>query len=144
MPPIPTIGSGVHLRRAILLFALVLGLTALAAGVSPSRDTGGVPAASAPTPPPPKPDARIVELSAGPAGRPALLRARAGENLVLMVSSPAGGLVTIPALGRTATVSPATAARFDLLAPAQGRYDVLFEASGGQERRRVGTLVTRP
>src|SRR4051795_9875712 len=33
----PTI-VGVHLRRALLLFALVLGLTALAAAVSPSRE----------------------------------------------------------------------------------------------------------
>jgi hypothetical protein len=44
-------------------------------------------------------------------------------------------------------VSPDAPARFDLLAPPTGRYDVMFEPSGSSglsaEPRRVGTLVTR-
>jgi hypothetical protein len=134
----------VHLRRAILLFALVLGLTALAAAVSPSREKGRPLATSPPPVPLARPVARTLTFAARPSGRPTVRRARSGEHVVLSVSSPEGGLVTIPRLGRTASVSSAAPARFDLLAPAPGRYDVLFAATGLDEPRRVGSLVTRP
>jgi hypothetical protein len=130
----------VHFRRAILLFALVLGLTALAAAVSPSRDAGvpltGPPPAVAPS----RPLARAVAFPP----RPTVRVARAGEHLVLSVASAEGGVITIPQLGRTASVSPDTPALFDLLAPPPGRYDVLFAASPLDEPRLAGTLVTRP
>jgi hypothetical protein len=135
----------VHLRRAVLLFALVLGLTALAAAVSPSRNddtatpavASGAPAGSALP--------RTVTFLAGDSAAPQVRRARAGEHLLLTVSSSAGGLVTIPSLGRTSSVSDAAPARFDVLAPDPGRYDILLKLSGGpDEPSRVGTLVTRP
>src|SRR3954471_7084716 len=137
------------MRRAILLFALVLGLTALAAAVSPSRDNsdddGG--AVVAPAPSVSASDAlprQIVLDTRRPRARsPRLLRARVNEHVVVSVLAPRGGLATIPELGRTATVSAAPA-RFDLLAPEPGRYDVMFEAANSEEPRRVGTLVTRP
>jgi hypothetical protein len=135
----------VHLRRAILLFALVLGLTALAAAVSPTRDEH---------PPAPAPVLGVAPSSALPralafdardSGRPEIRRARTGEHVVLTVVAPEGGLVTIPQLGRTASVSASAAARFDVLAPDPGRYYVLLQQAGGpDEPRRVGTLVTRP
>jgi hypothetical protein len=136
----------VHLRRAILLFALVLGLTALAAAVSPSREDDAEPAAG---PSPSTPAANVlpreVSFVARVAGRPQTERAREGEHLVLTVESPVGGLVRIPRLGRIDSVSESAPARFDLLGPAPGRYDVLLELGGGpNEPRRVGTLVTRP
>jgi hypothetical protein len=130
------------MRRALLLFALVLGLTALATALSPSRETSssGDPA---PTPGA-RPLPRTLSYDAD-ATEPNSRTVRAGEHVVLSVSSEEGGLVTIPRLGRTASVAPATAARFDLLAPAAGRYDMLLAPSGGgSEARRVGTLVTRP
>jgi hypothetical protein len=136
----------VHLRRAILLFALVLGLTAVAAAVSPSRD-------EEPGPPPPPSTStpaasvlpREVELEALESGRPEVVRARQGERLVVLVTSAQGGIVRIPKLGRTDSVSTSAPARFDLLAPPPGRYDVLLELSAGpSEPRRIGTLVTRP
>jgi antitoxin (DNA-binding transcriptional repressor) of toxin-antitoxin stability system len=142
--PTLTIGSCVHLRRAILLFALVLGLTALAAAVSPSRDTGRQLTAPPPAGPPAAAVARTVSFTARPSVQPTVRRVRAGEHVVVAVSSPVGGVVTIPRAGRTASVSPAAPARFDLLAPAPGRYDVLFATSGLDEPRRVGSLVTRP
>jgi hypothetical protein len=140
----PTIGGCVHLRRAILLFALVLGLTALAAAVSPSRNTGRQLTGPPPTPPSAAPVARTISFTAGTDGQPTLRTARTGEHVVVSVSSEAGGVVTIPRAGRTASVSSADPARFDLLAPAPGRYDVLFATSGLDEPRRVGSLVTRP
>jgi hypothetical protein len=136
----------VHLRRAILLFALVLGLTALAAAVSPSRDDSGG-SAAVPAPSVAASEAlprQIVLDTRHTRGRARTLHARANEHVVVAVLAGGGGLATIPRLGRTATVSAAAPARFDLLAPAPGRYDVLFEAAGSDEPRRVGTLVTRP
>ena len=130
-----------HLRRAILLFALVLGLAALAAAVSPTRQSKAP--TLAPTPPPPGADALTRNLVFG-AGGPRARRAREGEHLVVSVASEAGGVATIPRLGRTASVSPSAPAQFDLLAPPAGRYDVMVAVSGSTEPRRVGTLVTRP
>ena len=142
MPATPTI-RGMHLRRALLLFALVLGLSALAAAVSPMRDTKEPVAGPAPAATPAQFLPRTIAFEARSPGTPAVERARTGEHLVLSVASAVGGLVTIPELGRTESVSPSAPARFDVLAPPAGRYDVLLTASGGAEPRRVGTLVTR-
>ncbi len=134
----------VHLRRAILLFALVLGLTALAAAVSPSREDKST--VVAPAPPVSTAEAlpRQVVLDTRRARPLRPLRARVDEHIVVTVLASGGGLATIPRLGRTATVSAAAPARFDLLAPAAGRYDVMLEPSDSNEPRRVGTLVTAP
>jgi hypothetical protein len=132
----------VHFRRAILLFALVLGLAALAAAVSPSRVTKG-PAPSAP-PESPSTAGATRQLSFSVGSRKRVRRAREGEHVVVSVASEAGGVATIPRLGRTANVGPAAPAQFDLLVPAPGRYDVMLTASGASEPQRVGTLVTRP
>jgi hypothetical protein len=138
----------VHLRRAILLFALVLGLTALAAAVSPSRQgTIGSGSGVGPAAPVPASEAmprQIVLDTRRARGRSQVLHARPNEHVVVSVLASSGGLATIPRLGRIATVSPAAPGRFDLLLPAAGRYDVMFEASDSNEPRRVGTLVTRP
>jgi hypothetical protein len=134
----------VHIRRAIILFALVLGLTALAAAVSPTRDTGEAPAGPAPPPPAARSATRELVFQARASGAPGVRTARPGEHLAVSVAAADGGLVTIPRLGRTATVAPDAPARFDLLAPAPGRYDLLFAASSIDEPRRVGTIVVRP
>src|SRR5437763_16329917 len=131
----------VHLRRAILLFALVLGLAALAAAVSPARQTR--PPAPALAPPAPGAGGLPRELVFGP-GKRRVQRAREGEHVVVSVASESGGVATIPRLGRTASVSPTAPAQFDLLAPPPGRYDVLITATGTTQPRRIGTLVTRP
>jgi hypothetical protein len=133
----------VHLRRALLLFALVLGLTALAAAISPAPDTkDALPQAAVPSRPP----FRDVEFAVRPAGnvKPAAKRARAGEHLLVSVAAPEGGEVTIPKLGLTESVALDAPATFDILAPSAGRYDVLFATSSLDEPRRVGTLVTVP
>jgi hypothetical protein len=131
----------VHFRRAILLFALVLGLAALAAAVSPSREAR--PPVPSLAPPAPGAGALPRELVFGP-GKRRVRRAREGEHVVVSVSSEAGGVATIPRLGRTASVSPTAPAQFDLLAPPPGRYEVALAVSGSAESQRVGTLVTRP
>jgi hypothetical protein len=135
---------GVHLRRAILLFALVLGVTAVAAAVSPTRDDTGPAVAPAPAVSAAEALPRHVVLDARHSRRSRVMRARVGEHIVVSVLESEGGLATIPRLGRTATVSVDAPASFDLLGPPAGRYDVMFEASGSNEARRVGTLVTGP
>jgi hypothetical protein len=137
----------VHLRRAILLFALVLGLTALAAAVSPSRDNSNTAVAPAPATPAGSTLPRNVTFAPRPSGVPRTKSVRTGQHILVTVPAREGGIVTIPLLGRTATVSPAAPAHFDLVAPPRGRYDLMFEPSGSSglsaEPRRVGTLITR-
>jgi hypothetical protein len=122
----------------------VLGLTAVAAAVSPSRKDNGPAVAPAPAVSAAEALPRQVVLDTRRSRRSGVMRARVGEHIVVSVLASNGGLATIPRLGRTATVSVAAPARFDLLGPAAGRYDVMFKASGSNEPRRVGTLVTGP
>jgi hypothetical protein len=137
----PTIRR-VHFRRAILLFALILGLAALVAAVSPTRVTTGPALAPRPSDTRSEPPMRELAFAAG--SRKRVRRAREGEHVVVSVASEAGGVATIPRLGRTASVGPAAPARFDLLAPAPGRYDVMLAVRDTSEPVRVGSLVTRP
>jgi hypothetical protein len=137
----PTIRR-VHFRRAILLFALVLGLAALAAAVSPSRVSKGPALAPPASDTRTEPATRELAFAAGVKKR--VRHAREGEHVVVSVASEAGGVATIPRLGRTASVGPAAPARFDLLAPAPGRYDVMLAVGDTSEPVRIGSLVTRP
>src|SRR3954469_23923113 len=136
----PTIGP-VHFRRAILLFALILGLAALVAAVSPTRVARG-PALAPPTAGScTEPAIRELAFSVG--GK-RVRRAREGEHVVVSVASEAGGLATIPRLGRTATVGPGAPGRLHPPAPAPGRYRVTLATADTGEPKRIGTLVTRP
>src|SRR5919199_3508610 len=113
----PSIGA-VHVRRALLLFALVLGLTALAASVAPAPRQGGsdtVPGARRPPAAGAAQQPIEVAFRAGdtPRGAPAR-RVSAGAPVVVVVASGGPGQVTIPRLGRVASVTPRAPARFDL------------------------------
>jgi hypothetical protein len=133
----------VHVRRAILLFALVLGLTALAAAVSPSRTTNQ----TSVSPAAPLPAGVVVPRTVPFDARTRTARTRRvrpGEHVVISVASSEGGLATIPQLGLTASASPDAPAHFDVLAPSSGRYDVMIEAPDSSEPRRVGTILIRP
>jgi hypothetical protein len=134
----------VHLRRALLLFALVLGLTALAASIAPPPNRDG----TSTTPPPPRPRSEPAEETSiafsAPVrkGRPPERRVAPGTHLIVAIAAREPGEVTIPRLGRLSNVTPGVPASFDLLAPDPGRYDVLFKPTGG-EPSRVGTIVSR-
>jgi hypothetical protein len=139
----------VHLRRALLLFAIVLGLAAVAASVSRSRDdapdsSGGVEATGtearqAPTASPGVPAA--VELTLF-AADPTPQRIRAGQAATLFVEVEEPGQVAIPDLGVGAAAEPLTPARFDVLTRQTGRHPIEFEPAGADGARvRVGTLV---
>jgi hypothetical protein len=140
--------DGVHLRRALLLFALVLGLTALAASLAPPPAQDDQ-AATQPTTPPPTEVADPGEQRVGfrfpPSGRKAVTkRVVAGQAVVVFVAARKPGQATIPLLGRVASITPEDPARFDLVLPEDGTYEVRFTPATGGEPRRIGRLVTAP
>jgi hypothetical protein len=132
-----------HLRRALLLFAVVLGVAALVASLSGgARDTER----SDPTT-----TATLPELGPGPVARgPAEVRfsesgrrqrevIRAGRAAVVTVEVKRAGQVSLEGLGLTAAAEPLTPARFDVLAREAGRHDVRFTPVSG-ESTLIGVL----
>ena len=127
------------LRRALLLFAMVLGFAALAATISqaPRRESPSRTAASAPLPPAPVSGPDQVRLSAR--GKPRTLRLRADASNTLVVSVPEPGQVELGGLDLISAAEPSTPATFPLsLDP--GRYRVLFAPAGSGDVRVVGTI----
>ena len=137
-----------HLRRALLLFAIVLGLAAVAASVSRPRDVNDSPGTAQETvteaeqPPAASPGTpAAVELTLL-AADPEPQRIRAGQAATLVVEVEEPGQVAIPDLGMAATAEPLTPARFDVLTRETGRHPIEFEPAGADAAQvRVGTLV---
>ncbi|MGH2848722.1 MAG: hypothetical protein ACRDL0_22430 [Thermoleophilaceae bacterium] len=143
-----------HLRRALLLFAIVLGLAAIAASVSrpPEQSTDqaerAAPPPSTEREPEPEPtlspgtanDAASVELDLDAAsGDTVRLDARQPATLLVDVAEP--GQVEIPELGLNAFAEPLTPARFELFVSDPGRYDITFTPTAGDTSTPAGTLV---
>ena len=148
-----------HLRRALLLFAIVLGVAALAASFSRSGNSGDPLAPPDPnatqsqtesdTSPSAAPGDSPVSTSATPVtlefdaaeDQTRRLEPGAAANVEVSVEEP--GLVSIPLLGVSAPAEPVTPARFDLLVSQAGTYPVVFTPAQGDEEREVGTLKVR-
>ena len=136
-----------ELRRALLLFAIVLGVAAVVAALaSPSDDSdraATTPPAEAPAPPSSqaRPPAR-VELDGRRA--PATRRLEIGRATTVVASVEEAGQVTIPELGLTEAAEPNDPAVFETLPARRGRYSVEFTPSGGVRARPLGELVSRP
>lgn len=135
-----------HLRRALLLFAIVLGLAAVIASVSGPRDASDDPgeetvieADQPPTASPGVPAAVDLTLFAAD---PQPQRIRAGQAATLFVEVEEPGQVAIPDLGMAAVAEPLTPARFDVLTRQTGRHPIEFLPAGADDARvRIGTLV---
>jgi hypothetical protein len=125
-----------HVRRALLLLAIVLAGAALAAAASqaPRRtETEAVrPAPSLREP------ARLRIRSNGP---PRRLRLQAGQSATLTVSAREAGAVEVDRLGLLSPVDERTPAVFPLRVERAGRYPITFVPSASGDRRRLGTLV---
>ena len=133
-----------HLRRALLLFAVVLGVAALLASL-----TGGERGADEPSEP--ATTSVLPELGPAPAARgPEQLRFTQGgkrerrkldpgraATVTVEVKKP--GQVELAGLGLTATAEPLTPARFDVLTRRAGRYEVRFTPVSG-ESTLIGAL----
>jgi hypothetical protein len=138
----------VHLRRALFLFAIVLGMAALAASLSrpaedrspqepppPSRSGSG-PATVAPVPSPELREPVSLDATARESRR-----IRVGEAATLEVSVDEPGSVEIPGLGLSTTADPLTAARFEVLPSRPGEYEIVFTPSDDRTPRPAGELV---
>jgi hypothetical protein len=141
----PSIG-GVHVRRALLLFAIVLGFAALAASLSRPRDERAdrepAPPAAAPERPTisAAPEPSAPETLAFDASRDRVRKLELGLAATVEVFVAEPGQVEIPLLGLSAAADPVTPARFDVLPPDPGRYTLTFTPASGDEGRRAGTL----
>jgi hypothetical protein len=149
----------VHVRRALLLFAIVLGLAALAASLSrtgeedplrPQQQATTSTSAEEKAAPQAEPRQETTEVADGTvtvemnAAEDKARRLEAGRSASVEVAVVEPGQVTIPELGLTAAADPLTPARFDVLVSASGRYAVEFTPSEGDETRSAGTLVVTP
>jgi hypothetical protein len=144
----------VHIRRALLLFAIVLGLAAIAASVSQTRDDSGEgeepPAAE-------RGSAETSEPMLGPGTaasggvrelvfdveRDQTRRVDAGQPATVLVEVAEPGLVEIPALGLSAPAQPLTPARFDVLRSDPDRVAITFTPVESDTPEPAGLLVVR-
>jgi hypothetical protein len=139
----------VHIRRALLLFAIVLGMAALVASLSrpadernaakPSEEPSGEPSqepSAVPTPVdnPPRP----ISLDASSRERRRLEQDRAA-TVEIAVDEP--GSVEVPDLGLTTNADEHTPARFEVFPTRAGSYAILFRPADGDRSRPAGTLV---
>jgi len=137
----------VHLRRALLLFAIVLGMAALVASLSrpveQRRSDRTATDRTEPTAPTvePGPVTDVPPPLAFDAGDHDTRRMRAGQAATLEVSVPDAGTVAIPDMGLSAAADTVTPARFDVYASKPGRYPLTFTPAGGDADESAGTLV---
>ena len=139
-----------HLRRALLLFAVVLALAAAAAALSSGpREEPNVPPRI--EPPPQAPGAAVrrrergtLRLTLRTGGRAVRRRLPAGRHAIVSVSARAPGLVALSGLGLVEPAQPGTPATFDVLVRRPGRLGVTFEPAGGGPVERVATLMVTP
>lgn len=119
-----------HLRRALVLFAIVVGLAALVAALSPRPKTQTLvppaPTAVPPTPPP-APTARMsLDLTAEKHVR---RHVPPGAHLILTVQVPEPGDVSF--MSSVQAAEQHTPATFDVLMPQSGSFEVEFAPSAG-------------
>jgi hypothetical protein len=138
----------VRLRRALLLFAIVLGLGALAAQVatSPEEATQSERPAQGPDATPRLTDrtrlGRTFHLRFKADGKPRVETVTAGAHVIVSVGVAKPGQVELEGLGLVASAEPATPAVFDVVPDDPGRFDALFTPIDGASRR-ARTLVVR-
>jgi hypothetical protein len=134
----------VELRRALLLFAVVLGVAAIVTSLSrPERaerdDGSGLPDASDPSASPRPLRARAAPITFS-AAEPRARRLETGRPATVTVKVSAPGQVELGGLGLSAPAEPLTPARFDVLERRPGRYDIRYTPAKGGEARIAGTL----
>ena len=142
-----------ELRRALLLFAIVLGLAAVVSSLArpPARDPGtarDAPAApggaSAPTAGPQRanPPAAPIRFVVGRPRKTETLKTGSAATVTVAVEEP--GVVTLEGLGLSADAESLTPARFDVLSSRPGRHAVRFRALRDTESRLLGVLQIVP
>jgi hypothetical protein len=145
----------VHIRRALLLFAIVLGLAAIVASVSRSpEDSGdGEPPPVVPSESEERTSPSVSPGDAAPvsglrelvfdADRDQTRRLDAGQPATVFVEVDEPGLVEISDLGLSAPAEPLTPARFEILTSNPDRIDITFTSAEDDFPGPAGTLVVR-
>jgi hypothetical protein len=134
----------VHIRRALLLFAIVLGMAALVASISrPPEDRTATEQNEEPGPPTATPapvdsPPRAISFDAASRDRRRVEQGRAA-TVEIAVDEP--GSVEVPDLGLTASADEHTPARFEVFPTRAGAYAILFRPADGDRSRPAGTLV---
>jgi hypothetical protein len=140
----------VHLRRALLLFAIVLGMAALVASLSrpvDDRSEPEPPAEQAPRDPGPPtatpgPETGPREPITFDASADESQRVSAGSAATVEVSVTEPGSVEIPDLGLSAEADELTPARFEVFPSRPGDYEIVFTpAAGDNAGEPAGRLV---
>lgn len=137
---------GLQARRILLVFAIVLLLTAAAASIMPVPEETAPEDSRPPEPeavePPPElgPDNGATEVEFSARGKPHAEPVELGTHAVVTVEAPKPGEIELAGLGRIAPVERRTPATFDLFTDRPGRFRVVYTPVRGPEQR-VGTLV---
>ena len=147
-PAGPSSIETLELRRALLLFAIVLGVAALVTSVSnpADRERAGEPeSAREPAPPPSGGPARTgragpVRVRFDSEARVRAWKLEGGRAATVTVAVGSPGEVRIEGLGLSAPAEQLTPARFELLPRRPGRHRVRFTPTGRSEARTVGFL----
>jgi hypothetical protein len=135
-------------RRLLLLVAVLLATGAIAAALTP-RDLRDP---SPTTPTTPTPTAPVLPGATGGTGagtrevtrtvdaeaaKPAVVRARVGNLLHLVVRAPSPDVVELDGTGRFASVDPSTPARFNFFVENPGTFPIRLQETGQE----IGRLV---
>ena len=133
------------LRRALLLFAIVLGVAAVVASLSSTGDRSDS-RQSAPPAPAARPDSKAsgpVKVTFDASAAPATRRVPAGRATTVVVESSMPGTVDLEGLGLITEVAPSSPASFEVLPTRPARHEVRLTAAGEERSRAVGVLVVR-
>jgi hypothetical protein len=126
-------------RRLLVLLAVMVVLTALAAGMAPRRPLAPTDAPEA-SPAATTTASRTLERTLDADAPAKRVVARSGETLVLTVKASEIDSVGIEGLSGMEPVEPDSPAHFELLADEPGSYPVELVDAG----RQVGTILVRP
>jgi hypothetical protein len=125
-------------RRFLVLVAVLMGLTALAASVAPrqpaQRDEG-----RESTPSPTTADAPTFATVSESITTEGKGRVTVDEGTVVELSVSGPERDSVQVLGRVDSIDPTTPARFSLLADEPGEHPIVLVGAD----RRIGTLVVR-
>jgi len=122
-----------HLRRVLLLFAVVLAGTAIVSALAPRRRDAAIQPPAPPPQPPAAATTRAVRLDYPPRAPASTVRLTAGEHLELEVRAGVPGEAS--AFGMVESAEALTPASFDVLVPGAGRYPVTFRPIAGAPAR---------
>jgi hypothetical protein len=125
-------------RRLLIVLAVLLGLTALAAGVAPRQSLDPDPAPPVAAAPTPKAATGNVQKTLDAQSTGQRIEAKIGQLVTITVKSDTLETVSLDQYGDQ-TAEPDSPAMFDLLADAAGSYPITLD--DGQE---IGTLEVKP